>query len=95
MRKKAAPLSSNRLSDEKVLGATVRFWAAARQAAGHGEELCLAATIGELRAELAQRSELSSVIAVASFLVDGVRADSDTPITVGAIVDVLPPFAGG
>ena len=95
MRKKAAPLSSNRLGDRSTIGATVRFWAAARQAAGHGEELCLAATVGELRDQLAERSELTKVISMASFLVDGVRGDADTPIKSGAIVDVLPPFAGG
>lgn len=32
---------------------------------------------------------------MASFLIDGVRAGDDTLITPGAIVDVLPPFAGG
>ena len=30
-----------------------------------------------------------------AWLVDGVRADDDTLIPAGAIVDVLPPFAGG
>jgi sulfur-carrier protein len=35
------------------------------------------------------------VLKVASFLVDGVRADDDTVLPPGAIVDVLPPFAGG
>jgi molybdopterin synthase sulfur carrier subunit len=90
-----APLISNRRRDQSVVGATIRFWAAARQAAGHGEEQSLAPTIGELREQLGQRPELVQVIAVASFLVDGVRADDQTPIDSGCVVDVLPPFAGG
>jgi molybdopterin converting factor small subunit len=36
------------------------------------------------------------VLAVASFLVDGVtRHDRETALPAGATVDVLPPFAGG
>jgi len=30
-----------------------------------------------------------------SFLVDTLRADPATPLTEGAVVDALPPFAGG
>jgi molybdopterin converting factor small subunit len=75
--------------------ATVRFWAAARQAAGHAEEPSRAATIGELRAELARRAELTRLVEMASFLIDGVQAGNTTPINAGAVVDVLPPFAGG
>ncbi len=76
-------------------GATVRFWAAARQAAGHGEEITRAATVGELRTELRRREPLEKIIEIASFLIDGVRADDATAIPFGAVVDVLPPFAGG
>jgi sulfur-carrier protein len=45
--------------------------------------------------ELADRVPLDKVLPMASFLIDGVRAADDTSITAGAIVDVLPPFAGG
>jgi molybdopterin synthase sulfur carrier subunit len=87
-------LSSPPLS-EPTVAATVRFWAAARQAAGHAEESCHAATIAELQFELAARPELAKIVAMSSFLVDGVHGDADTAIKPGSIVDVLPPFAGG
>ena len=74
---------------------TVRFWAGAQRAAGHGEETVLAATVGDLRALLARRPELRTVCAVATFLVDGQQAGDATVLGDGAIVDVLPPFAGG
>lgn len=74
---------------------TVRFWAGAQRAAGHAEEPLVAATVGELRAFLAQRPELTKVCASASLLVDGQQATELTPLADGAVVDVLPPFAGG
>lgn len=74
---------------------TVRFWAGAQRAAGHAEEALSAATLGELRATLAGRSELNRICGVASFLVDGQQTSDSTPLTTGAVVDVLPPFAGG
>lgn len=74
---------------------TVRFWAGAQRAAGHPEESLSAATLGELRETLAGRDQLARICAVASFLVDGQHASDDTPLTGSAVVDVLPPFAGG
>jgi molybdopterin synthase sulfur carrier subunit len=74
---------------------TVRFWAGAQRAAGHAEEALAADTVGELRETLAGRSALSRICAVASFLVDGQQASDSTPLAAGAVVDVLPPFAGG
>lgn len=74
---------------------TVRYWAGAQRAAGRPTEPVSAATVGELRALLAARPELERIAAVASFLVDGQRADDATPLADGAEVDVLPPFAGG
>jgi molybdopterin synthase sulfur carrier subunit len=73
----------------------VRFWAGAQRAAGHAEELLSAETVGELRETLAGRSELSPICGVASFLVDGLQASNATRLATGAVVDVLPPFAGG
>jgi molybdopterin converting factor small subunit len=73
----------------------VRFWAGAQRAAGHAEESHAATSVGELRALLAQRPELSNVCAAASFLVDGARSSDATVLRDGAEVDVLPPFAGG
>lgn len=74
---------------------TVRYWAGAQRAAGQEREVLTAATIGELRALLADRPALAQVAVVASFLVDGQRADDATTLSDGADVDVLPPFAGG
>lgn len=73
----------------------VRFWAGAQRAAGREREQVVADTVGELRALLAARPELTNVCAVASFLVDGVKAGDTTRLSAGAEVDVLPPFAGG
>jgi molybdopterin synthase sulfur carrier subunit len=78
---------------------TVRYFAAARAAAGRSEEAvpgirCL----DELAEELAGRhgARLASVLTVASFLVDGVAwHDRRKPLPPGVTIDVLPPFAGG
>ena len=74
---------------------TVRYWAGAQRAAGRETEPLAAGTVGELRALLAARPELRRIATVASYLVDGQRADDATPLPDGAEVDVLPPFAGG
>lgn len=85
------------------MNVTVRYFAAAAEAAGREEEVLdvLAsdgrpATIAELKATLEDRygSEMSRVLASGSFLVDEVvRRDPQFPLA--ARVDVLPPFAGG
>jgi molybdopterin converting factor small subunit len=77
---------------------TVRFFAAARAAAGTSEQRYSAPTLNELLVALsdAHGPALEKVLAVASYLVDGVRCfDRDAPLPAGATVDVLPPFAGG
>jgi molybdopterin converting factor small subunit len=75
----------------------VRYFAAARAAAGVTEETLEAATLGALRKELASRNDrLARVLEVASFLVDGVAwRQQDAPLPAGGTIDVLPPFAGG
>ena len=79
---------------------TVRYFAAAAEAAGVEEETLAAteagSTVGELRDLLVGRygPAMARVVANGSFLVDGVvQRDGAAPI--GARVDVLPPFAGG
>ena len=75
---------------------TVRFWAGARRAAGRAEEQVVAPDVRALRALLSERPELAAVVAASSVLVDGVApAQDDVPLREGAVVDVLPPFAGG
>ena len=74
---------------------TVRFWAGAAHAAGHDEESISAKTVGELRTALGSRSALQKICVVASILVDGQIAGEATKLQDGAVVDLLPPFAGG
>lgn len=78
---------------------TVRYFAAAAEAAGRDEERwdpSPARTLAALRAELGERygEPMRKVLRSGSFLVDGtVRRDGGE--IRGAVVDVLPPFAGG
>ncbi|MEU4227585.1 MoaD/ThiS family protein [Nonomuraea sp. NPDC026600] len=78
----------------------VRYWAAAKEAAGVAEEPFDAVTLGELMTKITQnRAELARVIGRSSFLVDGSpvgkRAHEEVILSDGATVEVLPPFAGG
>lgn len=76
---------------------TVRYFAAAAEAAGCEEELLpRVGTVGELKSVLISRygDAMTRVLASGSFLVDGVVSRDDAR-PLGAKVDVLPPFAGG
>lgn len=82
----------------------VRYWAAARAAAGAAEERYagpphLAALLDEVRARHGADSRLADVLRRSSYLVDetspGRRDHADIALEPGAVVDVLPPFAGG
>ena len=77
---------------------TVRYFAAARAAAGVASEQAQAPTLAALLTGLAcTRGEaLARVLGAASFLVDGLAwLDVNRPLPSGATVDILPPFAGG
>ncbi len=79
---------------------TVRYFAAARAAAGNDEEtvrLQPQATVADLVDQLSGRNEnLAKVLRRCSFLCDGVAVrDSSTALWNAQTVDVLPPFAGG
>lgn len=76
---------------------TIRYWAAAKAAAGVAEETYDAATLGEALADAAKAHgpTLEQVLARCSFLVDGVRADDTVVLSDGLVIEVLPPFAGG
>jgi molybdopterin synthase sulfur carrier subunit len=76
----------------------VRYFAAARAAAGVSEEKLDAPTLAHLLDALAARhgSQLATVLARCSFLVDGLAChDRDASLAADTVVDVLPPFAGG
>jgi len=79
---------------------TLRYWAAAKDAAGVAEEKVDARTLAEALACVRARSErLSMVLARSSFLVNGepagIRPPEAVALPVDAVIEVLPPFAGG
>lgn len=81
------------------MSVTVRYFAAAADAAGREEEnlqLEDGATLGSLKQVLIDRygDFMQRVVESGSFLVDGVVRKDDSHV-IGARVDVLPPFAGG
>lgn len=88
------------VSTTTTIRVEVRYFAAARAAAGTDDEtLTIAAgtTVQALVDELASRTpELSRVLARCSFLCDGVAVRNPGMALANAqTVDVLPPFAGG
>ncbi|WP_093169221.1 MoaD/ThiS family protein [Sinosporangium album] len=79
---------------------TIRYWAAAKSAAGVAEETRKAATLDELLSAIsAGRDELARVVKLSSFVIDGapvgVRDRGAVRLSEGAVVEVLPPYAGG
>ena len=79
---------------------TVRYYAGARAAAGLDQEIVEApegGTVADVTARLRQLhgAHLSRVLDAASFLVDEVSAGPQRRLAAGAVLDVLPPFAGG
>jgi sulfur-carrier protein len=98
---------------------TLRYWAAAKEAAGTSEETVTAGTLAEVLAAArgrpgpvasgtgetpaagdgGQRPRLRAILARSSFLIDGVPVGSRAPESVvlgdAAVIEVLPPFAGG
>lgn len=87
---------------------TLRYWAAAKDAAGAAEDKVAAATLADaLAAGLAAARDRSAdreerlrvVLARSSFLVNGQPAGTRPPeslaLAADAEIEVLPPFAGG
>jgi sulfur-carrier protein len=77
---------------------TVRYFAGARAAAGVDTETRSAGNLEELVGQLVQShgEKLERVLTACSFLVDGTQTRNRTlGLEPGAVVDVLPPFAGG
>ena len=82
----------------------VRYWAAARSAAGVAEETFPApGTLAGLRAAVVarhpDRPRLADVVSICSVLVGdrpvGTADPVDVPLEGGETVELLPPFAGG
>ncbi|MEV2216393.1 MoaD/ThiS family protein [Streptomyces sp. NPDC050997] len=80
---------------------TVRYWAAAKAAAGIAEEPFDADTLAETLDAVRGRhpGELARVLRRCSFLIDGdpvgTRGHETVRLADGGTVEVLPPFAGG
>jgi molybdopterin synthase sulfur carrier subunit len=79
---------------------TVRYFGAARAAAGTESEILtadLGCSVGDLADRLSARdARLAAVLARCSYLCDGVAVrDTSAPLQSEQTVDVLPPFAGG
>ena len=79
----------------------IRYWAAARAAAGVDEEKWNADTVAELlaAAQASRDAGFRGVVDRSSLLVDGLALGSRDPasvrLTADSVVEVLPPFAGG
>jgi len=82
----------------------VRYWAAAKAAAGTSEERFapvtdLADLLEAIRGRHDSDARLAEVLQRCSYLIDevspGRRPPSEVLVPPGATVDVLPPFAGG
>jgi molybdopterin converting factor small subunit len=91
-----------------AITATVRYFAAARAAAGVNQEMITvtvpaaavdgSGTVGEVLEAVAVRHGpvLARVLQRCSYLLDEVAVHGlDTPLRDGQVLDVLPPFAGG
>ena len=82
---------------------TIRYWAAAKEAAGVAEESLEAVTLRDaLNTVVASRKQdgrLAVVLARSSFLVNadpvGKADKGSIVLDEGAVIEVLPPFAGG
>ncbi|MGA5463293.1 MoaD/ThiS family protein [Mycobacterium sp. NPDC050041] len=88
------------MSATTTVRVTVRYFAAARAAAGVEEEaleLAAGTTVAALTDILSGRGdELARVLARCSYLVDGIAVrDQTIALRNAQTVDVLPPFAGG
>ena len=83
------------------MSVNVRLFAAAAEAVGAHEVTLDVGGVAQLRAALgamgssAGRADAVSVIKQCAVLENGVRREDDHPLTAGALIDVMPPFAGG
>jgi molybdopterin converting factor small subunit len=79
------------------MAVTVRLFAAAREAVGAAAVEVAAGSLDEVAAALGAGDHVRRVLRMSTWLVDGTRYPVDAPVLLpdGAVVDVLPPFAGG
>lgn len=93
-------------SDETRKQVVVRYWAAARAAAGVERDtlevagpVTLGSLLDRLRALHGERPRFTDVLGVCSVLVEdrpvGARGHDEVVVHPGETVELLPPFAGG
>ena len=78
-------------------GVTVRYWAGARAAAGVDEDRVADCpdVAAALHAVTALHPALAAVVGVCTLLLDGRVVAPTTALPPDAVLEVLPPFAGG
>ncbi|HLR93730.1 MAG TPA: MoaD/ThiS family protein [Jiangellaceae bacterium] len=80
---------------------TVRYWAAARAAAGTREEHLEAETLAQALFIVRERHDaaFSRLLGICSLVVDevpvGRRDPAEVALRANSVIEVLPPFAGG
>lgn len=76
---------------------TVRYWAGARAAAGVDEDALhgCPTVAAAASAVVGLHPDLGAIVPVSTWLLDGRAAPPDTALAPGALLEVLPPFAGG
>lgn len=79
------------------LVATIRLFAAAREAAGRGSDVIDAATVGALLDEAVRRygEGFAAVLGSCRVWCNGDETDRNAPLTASDEVAVLPPVSGG
>jgi molybdopterin converting factor small subunit len=90
-------MRSSEGADAPTETVVIRYWAGARAAAGvDAEQLTGVRTVAELVERLAAaHPALEPVLPVCSVLVEGRASTGQDPVPGGAVVEILPPFAGG
>ncbi len=75
---------------------TVRYWAGARAAAGTEQDVVNGSTVGDaVAAVTVLHPAIEAIAAVSTLLLDGRAVTRETVVADGAVLEVLPPFAGG
>jgi len=80
---------------------TVRYWAAARAAAGCDSDLVTPGTLEQVLTQVRERhgERFAQVVKLCSVLVGdrpvGTRDHAGVQVEAGDVVELLPPFAGG
>lgn len=79
-----------------VADVTIRYWAAARAAAGCDSEHFPGHLVGDVLAEAAAaHTGLGVILEVSTILLDGRAVTAAEALSDGSTLEVLPPFAGG